>query len=164
MTVATAPLAPTQDAAPLPARNAEFDALFDGRLYSILSWSQLDEFWARLAPDAGWYVYAIGEARPQSPADPEHLATFLREISALLRREHGEDYCGIVYADDLEQPNLVKIYDPNNLGTVCGSGKERVLPGWVVSRVWPSDLTPGHSLPQNRRRWWQQFAHLLGMD
>ncbi len=31
------------------------------------------------------------------------------------------DYCGIVYADDSENPTLVKVYDLNNLGPSCGS-------------------------------------------
>jgi len=40
-----------------------------------------------------------------------------------LRADHHESYCGIVYADDLDKPRLIKIYDPNNLGSSCGSSK-----------------------------------------
>lgn len=146
----------------LPERNRDFDAVFDGRLFSILSWTQLETFWNKLDPSAGWFLYAVGENRPLAPADAPQVEAFLQHIHDLLRREHEEDYCGIVYADDVDNPSLIKIYDPNNLGSVCGgSGKERVLPGWIISRMLPSDLTPSHAVPQNRRRWWQQFTDLF---
>ena len=80
-------------------QNSEFDHLFDGTLYSLLSWKQLTAFWERLDPAAGWFIYAVGEERPEIPADSEHVATFVREIDVLLHKEHHEDYCGIVYAD-----------------------------------------------------------------
>lgn len=146
----------------LPEHNPEFDHLFEGTLYSLLSWEQLASFWLRLEPAGGWYLYALGEARPEAPADAEHVTAFIREIDTLLRREHDEEYCGIVYADNLDQPRLIKIYDPNHLGTACGSGKQRVLPGWVMSRMPPSDLSPSHLIPQNRRRWWQGLLDAFG--
>lgn len=148
----------------LPARNPDFDALFDGTLFSLLSWDQLDSFWRKLDNGAGWYLYALGEARPELPADEEHVATFVREIDTLIRKEHDEDYCGIVYTDNLDAPNLVKIYDPSHLGTSCGSGKHKILPGWVMSRIPPSDLDPSHHIPMNRRRWWQGLVDLFGGD
>lgn len=148
----------------LPVQNPEFDALFDGMLFSLLTWEQLERFWQGLDVNAGWYLYALGEARPDQPADADHVATFVRELDALLRKEHDEDYCGIVYADNLEQPTLIKIYDPNHLGTSCGSSKQKILPGWVMSRMPPSDLDPSHHVPQNRRRWWQGIAELFGAE
>lgn len=146
-----------QENRPPKSDRSEFDAVFHGRLYSVLSWSQLEAFWRRIDPAAGWYVYAVGEARPEAPADAAHVTAFLREIDALLRREHHEDYCGIVYADDLETPSLIKIYDPNHLGSSCGASGQRILPGWVLSRMPPSDLSPSHLVPQNRKRWWQDL-------
>ncbi|HNA30918.1 MAG TPA: hypothetical protein PLL19_07565 [Thiobacillaceae bacterium] len=143
-------------------QNPEFDQLFDGTLYSLLSWTQLSSFWDRLDPAAGWFLYAVGESRPEAPADSEHVTAFVREIDALLRREHHEDYCGIVYADDLDAPRLIKIYDPNHLGTSCGSSKHRILPGWIMSRMPPSDLEAPQFVPQNRKRWWQGFLDMIG--
>lgn len=142
----------------------EFDAIFNGMLYSLLSWKQLSAFWSKVDPNLGWYLYAIGEDRPLTSADSEHVAAFIREIDALLRKEHHEDYCGIVYADDLDNPRMIKIYDPNHLGTSCGSSKNRILPGWVMSLMPPSDLAPSHFVPQNRKRWWQGFRSLIGAD
>jgi len=145
-------------------RNPEFDRLFEGTLYSLLSWSQLAAFWQRLDPAAGWYLYALGEIRPEAPADAEHVTAFIHRIDELLRKEHHEDYCGIVYADDLETPNLVKIYDPNHLGTSCGSSKHKILPGWIMCRMPPSDLDPPQFVPQNRKRWWQGFMDFIGAN
>lgn len=143
---------------------SEFDRLFDGTLYSLLSWEQLAGFWERLDTGGGWYLYALGEARPEAPAEASQVSAFTREIDALLRREHHEDYCGIVYADNLDLPRIIKIYDPNHLGTSCGSGKHKILPGWIMSRVPPSDLSPSHLVPQNRKRWWQGFMELIGAN
>jgi hypothetical protein len=140
--------------------NPDFDAHFDGTLFSLLSWEQLDDFWLRLDTGAGWYLYAVGEARPTAAADSAQVASFIREIGVLLRKDHNEDYCGIVYADNLESPQLIKIYDPNHLGASCGSSGAKVLPGWVMSRVPPSNLSPAHTLPQNRKRWWQDLLNL----
>ena len=69
---------------------------------------------------AGWYLYPIGEAPPTAPSDAAEVETFVTEIDKLLREEHDEDYCGIVYADEPRAPTFIKIYDPNNLGVSCG--------------------------------------------
>lgn len=143
--------------------NSDFDTVFNGTLYSILSWDHLSRFWDGLDKGAGWYIYALGESRPENHADAMHVEAFVREIDALLRREHDEDYCGIVYADDLDAPSLIKIYDPNHLGVSCGSSHQRILPGWVLSRMPPSDLSPSHLVPQSRKRWWQGLLESIGL-
>ncbi len=136
-----------------------FLAAFRGRFVSALRWHDLDRLWAalRAGPLEGWYIYAVGEAPPGEPAAPEDLEAFLQEVDRLLRAEHEEDYCGIVYADDPGAPSFVKIYDPNNLGMVCGSGDTPTLPGWVLSRLPPVDLEAAMPPPGNRRRWWQRI-------
>ena len=132
----------------------EFQQLYTGRLWSVMSWEQLSTFWQRL-DTAGWYVYAVGEAVPAAPAPAATTTEFIARIDALLRDEHRHDYCGIVYADDLERPTFVKIYDPNNLGVSCGFSTNPPLPGWIMSRVPPDDLQPRQPLPQGRLRWWR---------
>ena len=130
---------------------------FRGGFTSTLRWPQLDALWQRMrAQPQGWYVYAVGETPPEAPADAQALLRFIDEIDALLRREHDEDYCGIVYADDLAAPAMVKIYDPNNLGVSCGYSDNPPLPGWVLSRIRPVDLEAARQ-PAGRRRWWQRL-------
>jgi hypothetical protein len=136
---------------------SEFQALFSGRLWAVMSWEGLDAFWKRIDPAAGWYLYAVGEPPPTAPAAPEAVSAFISNVDALLRREHHHDYCGIVYADDLMTPRLIKIFDPNNLGVSCGFSAQPPLPGWILSRVPPEDLKPAAPLPEGRKRWWRSL-------
>lgn len=135
-----------------------FLSAFNGGFSGVLRWPQFDVLWQNLAQDAagGWYIYAVGEAPPQAPAMAEAMRRFLNESSALLRREHAEDYCGIVYADSLTSPTFVKIYDPHNLGAVCGTSGAPILPGWVLSKLPPVDLSAIRA-PASRQRWWQRL-------
>lgn len=134
-----------------------FHELYSGRLWSVMSWDQLAAFWGRIDPKAGWYVYAVGEMVPATPATEQQIGVFIAEVDALLRKEHHHDYCGIVYADDLEKPSFVKIFDPNNLGVSCGFSTNPPLPGWIMSRVAPEDLNPARPAPEGRRRWWRNL-------
>jgi hypothetical protein len=126
-----------------------------GLLYSLLNWDQLSEFWTKVDKDAGWYLYAVGEAVPIAPATPAQVGKFIAEVDALLRLDHCESYCGIVYADNLDNPSFIKIYDPNHLGVSCGSSKTPTLPGWIMSQAPPIELHLKYALPANRKRWWQ---------
>jgi len=138
----------------------EFLTAFRGGFTNMLRWHQLDALWAAIRRHSakGWYLYQVGETPPAEPSDAQDLDRFLAEIDALLRREHDEDYCGIVYADDREDPNFVKIYDPHNLGSVCGSsGAPPPLPGWILSTCPPVDLPTALPAPGNRRRWWRRL-------
>ena len=136
-----------------------FRQAFKGRFESILRWEQQEAFWELLHQDAAddWYIYAVGEPPPLQPASTELLRTFLSEIERLLRKEHDEDYCGVVYTDSMEMPQFVKIFDPNNLGVSCGFSDNPPLPGWILSKLPPADLNAPVSLPGNRQRWWQRL-------
>lgn len=134
----------------------EYRSLAAGRLWSVLEWDRLGDLWQRIDPAGGWYLLAAGEAPPRQPADAQTVGEFVSRIDALLRSEHRESYCGIVYADDLAAPRLIKIYDPNNLGSSCGSSKNPPGPGWIMSRVAPEgDELPAAAVPAGRKRWWR---------
>lgn len=136
-----------------------FHLAFKGSFTSALRWHHLDALWNRLRADAagGWYIYALGEEPPDAPASADQLVLFIKELDDLLRREHQEDYCGIVYADNLQSPGFIKIYDPNNLGVSCGYSNNPPLPGWVLSKVPPVLLAPDILTPKGRKRWWQHI-------
>lgn len=136
-----------------------FFQAFRGSFSGILRWPQLDELWATLrASDmSGWYIYAIGEAPPDSTVNEQQLQHFITEIDHLLRKDHQQDYCGIVYADNRQAPEFIKIYDPNNLGVSCGYSDNPPLPGWILSRIKPTDLPAALPAPGNRKRWWQKL-------
>ena len=145
----------------------EFQRLYSGRLWSVMQWDQLTAFWRRIDPAAGWYLHAIGvspaptiataadAANAANTADAATVSAFMQRIDLLLRADHRESYCGIVYADDLENPRLIKIYDPNHLGSSCGSSKNPPPPGWIMSRVAPDESVFARPAAENRKRWWQ---------
>ena len=132
---------------------------YRGSFIGIRQWQDLDTFWETLKSkaDDNWYIYAIGEPVPDSPVSSEHLKHFINEIDELLHKEHEEEYCGIVYVDDKNDPQFIKIYDPNNLGVVCGFSDSPPLAGWTITRIPPAELTATTFVPQNRRRWWQRI-------
>ena len=144
---------------PVADQRQQFLQAFRGSFTSALRWHHLDALWQRINERAGdgWYIYAVGEEPPQQPADAEQVATFVGEIDQLLREDHEEDYCGIVYADDLQEPGFVKIYDPHNLGVSCGYSDNPPLPGWLLTKVQPFDLKSDQVVPKNRRHWWQRL-------
>jgi hypothetical protein len=131
---------------------------FRGRFTSLMRWHDLDDFWENLKQqvDDGWYIYHVGDVPPESPVDSNKLLAFISEIDALLHQEHEEDYCGIVYTDDKENPSYIKIFDPNNLGVSCGYSEKPPLPGWILSRIPPIELEEALYPAANRRRWWQR--------
>lgn len=136
----------------------EFMQAFRGSFYGLRSWQDLADFWQVLNTQAeDWYVYAIGEAPPQHVLTAKQLQHFITEIDVLLHREHDEEYCGIVYVDSKTAPTYIKIYDPNNLGVVCGFSDNPPLPGWILSRIPPVDLQAAIQVTQSRRRWWSRL-------
>ncbi len=130
-----------------------------GRFESLLRWEQLALFWENLRPqvDDSWYLYAIGEEAPESPSSQQQVLSFIDEIDQLLRAEHDEEYCGIVYADNHESPDFIKIFDPHNLGVSCGFSENPPLPGWVMSKMKPVNLQEALKPSNSRRRWWQKI-------
>lgn len=143
----------------IESMSAEFIEKYNGLLRGVMRWDKLDELWSNIRKHKGegWYIYALGHEVPEKIADSEDLEHFITRINKLLREEHDEDYCGIVYTDDFFHPTLVKIFDPNHLGTSCGSSKTAPLPGWVISRNKPTALGQDIVLPGNRKRWWNML-------
>ncbi len=135
----------------------EFQKKYHGYLRNVLQWDGLTSLWQNVLDNESeiWYIYAVGETLPDKKATKEQLQQFITAIDKLLKNEHHHDYCGIVYTDSFEEPSLIKIYDPNNLGSACGSGSHPPpLPGWLLSQYQPEVLEVA-LVPGNRRRWWQ---------
>ena len=136
-----------------------FLSRFHGRFVGVLRWEQLDELWATLLARAelGWYVYHVGAVPPQVTISAEQLQRVVAGIDAMLHHDHEYDYCGIVYTDSLVEPTFIKIFDPHQLGSSCGSSGVTVLPSWTLSLLPPTDLPAALPPPNNRRHWWQRL-------
>ncbi len=135
-----------------------FQQHYKGRFVNMLRWHQLDELWESVrAQQNGWYIYFVGQTVPTAPVETLALNQFIKEIDELLRTDHDYDYCGIVYADDKEMPSMIKIFDPNNLGAVCGTSGTVTPPRWLLTRIPPEPIVDDAPTPANRKRWWQQL-------
>ena len=136
-----------------------FTEVLKGTLYGVMSWTQWETLQATMlnTRQDGWYVYYAGEAVPTHKQADENFNHILGEIDQLLRRDHDEAYLGIVYTDHFDMPTLVKIYDPNNLGSSCGSSGLFVPPGWVISKMPPEEIHSSRPIPQGRKRWWNNL-------
>jgi hypothetical protein len=139
------------------ADTATFHARLKGKFYGMLQWTDLDALWARVKTGQ-WYFYQIGETLPDKALSGEELVSRIDALDRLLRQDHDFHLCGIVYADHVEQPTLIKVYDPNNLGSMCGGSGTQTPPRWIFSTMPPSIMAIDAPVPDNRRRWWQLFS------
>lgn len=138
--------------------DSSFSGLMNGKFYGVLQWADLDNLWDRVrAAPQGWYAALTGQEPPVTVMTVEELNKFVHEIDALLHREHEHDYCGVVYVDDPDNPNLIKIFDPHNMGTGCRVGGAPIPPQWVLSRVRPERVENDAPLTGSHRRWWQKL-------
>jgi len=139
--------------------DSAFLTAYRGGFINMLRWPEFDQLIDTLNEqnDGHWYLYAVGEQAPQEKASQTETASFLLEIQKLIKQDHDEDYCGIVYADDRQTPSFIKFYDPNHLGASCGSSGKHVFPGWIMCRLQPEDLQLAFPPAGNRRRWWRSL-------
>lgn len=129
-----------------------------GKFTSILKWEDLDSFWESVSTSPSpWYIYETDGEVPTRPVTSELLDTFLQQADSLLRERHQEDYCGIVYTDNITAPSIVKIYDPDNLGVVCGFSDNPPLPKWILSHIQPTSLSRPGKAPPFWRKWLPDF-------
>ncbi|MDP2759093.1 MAG: hypothetical protein Q8O64_01625 [Sideroxyarcus sp.] len=133
---------------------AAFHARLKGTFAGIMQWQQLDALWAKVKTGE-WYCYQPGEALPTAALGGDELAQRIDALNELLRREHEYNYCGIVYADDVERPALIKVYDPNHMGSSCSHSATPSPPGWVLSTTPPALIETPAPTANSRKRWWQ---------
>lgn len=136
-----------------------FYLAYRGAFTGLLKWPDLDALWQEVTGRAeqAWYIYTTSEAPPATPATEQELRDFIRHIDKRLRTDHAEDYCGIVYADSKTNPTYIKIYDPNNLGVVCGISREPIFPGWILSQLPPKPLEGLPPLAEKPPSWWRRI-------
>ncbi|KAG1694815.1 Carbamoyl-phosphate synthase small chain [Nymphon striatum] len=129
--------------------------LFKGKFYGVLRWHQLDSIWniLTLMQTRGWYVYEVNKQVPENTLIAEELQSKIASLDAYIREHHEEEYCGIVYANELDTPDFIKVFDPKNLGTSCSIAKTPPLPKWIISLAKPEDLSVNDDEPNKPKRW-----------
>ncbi len=124
-----------------PFPDTAFWRLFQGRLFGILTWAQFDAFWPLLSGRAGeWFVFDPLATAPDAPMPAEAFETFLDQARQMLERRRDLSYCGAIYADDLQAPTFVKLFDPMKMGSACAMPGTRIMPRWTLSRLRPDSL------------------------
>jgi len=135
----------------------DFHTRLKGNFQGLLQWQQLDVLWGKVKAGE-WYVYQLGEALPPLALHGDALAHRIDALNELLHKDHAYDYCGIVYADDVNEPTLIKVYDPNHIGSSCGCSDTPSPPGWILSIAPPALIEPATPTTASRKRWWQLFS------
>lgn len=142
----------------MPAAQSEFARQMNGYLSGMLRWEQLDALWqCVLAAPQGWYLSQDGEMPPASPLDADALRHFVTGLDALLRREYEHDHCGLAYADNPGRPALIKVYDPQHMGSFCSCSSVPIPPRWVLSRSRPEPIGDEAPVTGERRHWWTRL-------
>ncbi|MCP4933372.1 MAG: hypothetical protein GY927_04015 [bacterium] len=118
----------------------DYKSKANGRFSGILRWPQFETLWVALSSSPQeWYVYAPNEgAPPAKPFSADEMKDFLSTTETYLRERCTSDFCGAVYADNVNDPDFVKIYNPRLMGG-CGMGKA-ALPQWLISHIAPVSL------------------------
>ena len=134
---------------------------YKSKFYGMLHWSDLDALWRNLENRAmsqtntQWYIYDLNAQPPVTSTSNSELLSFVRNIDQWLRDTHQEKYCGVVYADDKENPGFIKIFHPKRMGHgVCSIAKDAPFPGWVISTLKPTDLNQPQAASAS---WWKKF-------
>ncbi|MBN6741765.1 hypothetical protein HFU84_05100 [Acidithiobacillus sp. CV18-2] len=139
--------------------NEGFLSKYSGTLIGLRHWSDWDDLMKYLDSrnQGQWYVYYLNATCPQMPLSSATFSKFIEEMDKLLHADHDESYLGIIYVDNQKCPELIKIYDPNNLGSSCGCSGKNILPGWIISLDRPADLSVTTITPEGRNRWWRRI-------
>ena len=141
----------------LLTENTTFMEHYHGYFTGIMRWPDLALFWQSLLGhnDGKWFVYTTAEDLPLKPLTSDDFSQFIAYADELLRSQHQQSYCGIVYVDDLTSPSFIKVYDPKNLGVSCGYSDNPPLPKWVISRLPPVKLEDATKIPSR----WKKLLH-----
>lgn len=107
-----------------------------------MSWDDCHNFFdlLRLKSDK-WYLYDIDNITPTTQLTSADFIIQIDNIQDIIKSNHTERYCGIVYTNDLKYPAMIKIFHPNNLGKSCGSSENPPLARWYISKLKPTKIT-----------------------
>ncbi len=133
---------------------------FQGRFIGIMQWDDCYALLEKLIdqPD-DWYLYDTLKEMPASTTNAEIFINRINEIKTILSEKHQERYCGIVYANDLENPSFVKIFHPKNIGKSCGSSEHPPIPQWLLSKTKPEDVVSKFGPPVKEKGFISKFLN-----
>lgn len=124
---------------------------FKGRFIGIMQWDDCHTLFEKLHDNPNdWYLYDTLKVAPKMVTNANEFINTLNNINKIIKSEHRERYCGIVYTNDLDKPDFVKIFHPNNLGKVCGNSENPPIPRWLLSKDKPIDIEAERQLKKEQ--------------
>lgn len=150
-------------------QTATFIQRLSGRFDGMIRLEDVARLEERMASADGWFLVEPGRPLPECPVDGAHAREHLRVlVEEILTVEQGV-WTTMVFAQSMEDPEVVKVYHPRRAGCGCGGGTD-VKPWWVLSRVipepvpgWPSANMEtcasgsGGTQPQEGLSWWNRL-------
>jgi hypothetical protein len=111
----------------------DYLAQFQDRFIGIMQWEDCHALFEKLSNNSNdWYLYNTSKVVPKTVVNANDFLNAINNIKKVIKSEHQERYCGIVYTNDLNNPDFVKIFHPNNLGKSCGSSEIPIV--WIVAK------------------------------
>jgi len=113
-----------------------------GTLAGFLDWKNLEQIWQNIkqASDGSWHIYyndnpLPGDIRPSDVDISGDLASSIDSLDSYLHKAHPRNYCGMVFADSLTEPSLIRIFDPKYLTSMCNIYGNTPAPSWIISTI-----------------------------
>jgi TusA-related sulfurtransferase len=113
-----------------------------GTLAGIIDWQVLDQIFSIIqnSNDAKWRLYSNETPMPgvtdAKVVDTRGgVASSLTALNAYLRQAHPRNYCGLVFTDSLNEPTLLRVFDPKFVTSMCNIYGNTPEPGWVISTM-----------------------------
>ncbi|CAB9543292.1 hypothetical protein [uncultured Gammaproteobacteria bacterium] len=139
----------------------DYLAQFQDRFIGIMQWEDCHALFEKLSNNPNdWYLYNTSKVVPKTVVNANDFLNAINNIKKVIKSEHQERYCGIVYTNDLNNPDFVKIFHPNNLGKSCGSSENPPIPQWLLSKIKPIDIIKRFDLPSEKKGFISKYFKL----
>ncbi|SGZ85577.1 hypothetical protein BTHERMOSOX_1809 [Bathymodiolus thermophilus thioautotrophic gill symbiont] len=139
----------------------DYLAQFQGRFIGIMQWDDCRALFDKLSSNPNdWYVYDTSKVVPKTVTNTNDFLDTINNIKKIIKSEHQERYCGIVYTNDLDNPDFVKIFHPNNLGKSCGSSENPPIPQWLLSKIKPVEVMVNFNSPSKKKGFISKYFKL----
>ncbi|CAB9539579.1 hypothetical protein BROOK1789B_713 [Bathymodiolus brooksi thiotrophic gill symbiont] len=139
----------------------DYLAQFQDRFIGIMQWEDCHALFEKLSNNPNdWYLYNTSKVVPKTVVNANDFLNAINNIKKVIKSEHQERYCGIVYTNDLNNPDFVKIFHPNNLGKSCGSSENPPIPQWLLSKIKPIDIIKRFDLSPEKKGFISKYFKL----
>jgi len=126
----------------IDCKHGDYIKQVQGILYGLLSWGDFDHVCEYIGntKDINWYIYEIEKSIPQNTSTNKEIKEFIRSLNSHIHKDYDREHCGIAFVDSIDEPSILKVFNPKLLKSICNIYGSSPIHGWVVSRQKPVDL------------------------